>query len=418
MATRQPYKDWLKDVRRLTEMGVTKVPTECAMTAGEALRLQAASGMGLEDSQMIVEGMAAEGIEPTWAMGDDAPLPVLSGRPHMLADYFKQRFAQVTNPPIDPLREGLVMSLEMRLGKRGNLLQPGPGQVRQILLQSPILLESEMAAIAKDSQLGAKTFSLAYEGGKPGAMAAAVKQLCADVEKAVRGGCEIICLSDRADKMDPTRPAVPSLLATGAIHHHLIRTGLRAETSIVVETSQCFSVHHAATLIGYGAHAICPYLAFESCRQWRTNSRTEALIKSGKLPNVSIESAQKNLKKALEKGLLKIMSKMGISLLSCYHGAQIFEIYGLGRDVVDTAFVGSVSRIGGMTMDDLQRENETFWVKGFPEQEMKQLENYGFIQAWKGLEFHANSGEWGLSAGRLCLLLLLLLRSVRSVRDR
>ena len=258
------------------------------------------------------------------------------------------------------------MSLEMRLGKRGNLLTPGPDSYAQLLLKSPVLLESELAAVTDASGLSTRTFRLHYQSGDPGAMEAALRKLCADVEAAVQGGCEVLVLSDRlpdGEEHSMERPPIPALLAIGAVHHHLIRTGLRTETSIVADTAQCVSTHQLAVMVGYGAHAVCPYLGFETARQWRSASRTEALIRSGKVADVSITAAQKNYKKALEKGLLKILSKMGISLLSCYHGAQIFEIYGLGKEVVDLAFFGSVSRIGGLSLADAQRESESFWVK-------------------------------------------------------
>ncbi|BDA41678.1 Ferredoxin-dependent glutamate synthase, chloroplastic [Coccomyxa sp. Obi] len=392
VGSRAPYAEWLSSSSRLAELGGSSYTAEPQMSSAQVLKLQAANGFGQEDSTMIIEGMASNGAEPTYCMGDDIPLPVLSSRPHQLGDYFKQRFAQVTNPPIDPLREGLVMSLNMRLGKRGNLLQPGPGAYRQLLLESPVLLENELEAIKTSSGLTTTGFTLHYESGKPGAMEEALRQLCADVEAAVEKGTEIVVLSDRGS-MDAERPPIPTLLAVGAVHHHLIKKGLRTETSIVVETAQCFSTHHVALLVGYGAHAICPYLAFETCRQWRASSRTASLIKSGKLPDVSIEKCQKNYKKALEKGVLKILSKMGISLLSCYHGAQIFEIYGLGKEVVDFAFKGSVSRIGGMSLADLQREAESFWVKGFPEKAMNKLEDFGFIQSRPKGEYHANNQQ-------------------------
>jgi len=393
VAAKQPYKQWLeKSLRRLEDISPSSFYTEPVMEAQAMLRLQAANGMGAEDAQMVVEGMAAAGVEPTYCMGDDIPLAVLSDKPHMLYDYFKQRFAQVTNPPIDPLREGLVMSLEMRLGARGNLLNPGSDSYRQVLLKSPILLESQMETLKGDTELGTKTFALNFTAGESGALEAAVRKLCGDVEAAVQAGCQCVVLSDRAGgEMDAGKPPIPSLLATGAVHHHLIKTGLRSDTSIVVDTAQAFSTHHAAVLIGYGAHAICPYLAYETARQWRLSPRTQALIKTGKVPDITVPDAQKNLKKSLEKGILKILSKMGISLLSCYHGAQIFECYGLGRGVVDLCFAGSVSRIGGMDLNDLQREAESFWIKGFPEKSMNKLEDFGFIQSKPKGEFHSNN---------------------------
>jgi len=394
VAGASPYAEWLKSSTRMRDLGASKLPTDPLYEADDCLKMQAAHGFGQEDAQMVIEGMAAAGMEPTYCMGDDIPLAVLSDKPHPLATYFKQRFAQVTNPPIDPLREGLVMSLEMRLGARGNLLTPGPDSYRQVLLDSPVLLESELEAVTNGSTgLQAKVFELRYKTGGPGSLKAALESLCKDVEKAVRTGCEIVVLSDKVapEAMDPASPPIPSLLAVGAVHHHLIQAKLRSDTSIVVETAQCFSTHHVATLVGYGVHAVCPYLGFETCRQWRLSSRTQSLIKSGKAADVSIEQAQYNYKKALEKGVLKILSKMGISLLNTYQGAQIFEAYGLGPEVVDLAFRGSVSRIGGLTLDDVAAENEAFWVKGFPEVAMKKLEDYGYIQSRPKGEYHANN---------------------------
>ena len=393
VASGSEYKDWVdKCSRTLESLDATKVYEECQMESSEALKLQSAVGYGLEDQQMIIESMAMTGAEPTYCMGDDVPLPVLAQTPHMLYDYFKQRFAQVTNPPIDPLREGLVMSLGMRLGGRGNLLEPGPNAYNQIMLDSPILLESELAAVAGDSALKSQVFPTMYKATGKGAMKNALAQLCSDVEAAVRAGCGCVVLSDKTNgQMSPDQPPIPPLLAVGTVHHHLIAQGLRTDTSLVVETAQCFSTHHIAMLVGYGAHAVCPYLAFESCRQWRASPRTANLIKSGKAPDVSAKKATRNYKKGLEKGLMKILSKMGISLLSCYHGAQIFEVYGLGKEVIDTAFKGSVSRIGGMSLDDLAEENERFWAKGFPEKDLSKLDDYGFIQSRPKGEYHANN---------------------------
>jgi glutamate synthase (ferredoxin) len=193
-----------------------------------------------------------------------------------------------------------------------------------------------------------------FDVGTPGALAAAVAALCDTADAAVRDGAGCLILSDRCPDMAPARVPVPMLVAVGAVHHHLIRAGLRSDTSIVTETAACFSTHHVAVLVGYGCHAVCPYLALETCRQWRTSKRTQSLIKTGRLPDISMRRVQANYKKALEKGVLKILSKMGISLLACYHGAQIFEVYGLGADVIDVAFRGTVSRIGGLSLNDVQ----------------------------------------------------------------
>ncbi|CAG9463312.1 unnamed protein product [Pedinophyceae sp. YPF-701] len=395
VAARRNYAELVtKGVSRLEDAGKSTFPAAPTLEAGAALKLQTAAGMSLEDAQLIVESMAASGVEPTYCMGDDTPLAVLSGRGHMLADYFKQRFAQVTNPPIDPLREGLVMSLEMRLGKRGNLLNPDEGTAHQILLKSPLVTEAELEHIKGQGEaFGTRVFDLTFDQGDKDGLEKAVEKICADVEAAVKDGCEIVVLSDRAGA-EAGEPQVPMLLATGAVHHHLIRKGMRSQTSIACETSQCFSTHHVATLVGYGAHAICPYLAYETCRQWHASPRTQKLVKAGKMPNITIEAAQNNFKTATEKGLKKILSKMGISLLSCYHGAQIFEAYGLSREVVDKCFYGSISRIGGMSFAELQEEAVGFWSKAHSSgEELKKLENFGFIQSMRGLEYHANNQE-------------------------
>jgi len=403
IAAKRPYGEWVKaSLRRLEVISpaASSMLPAPVLDPATMLRLQAATGMGAEDAQMVVEAMAQAGVEPTYCMGDDSPLPVLSDKAHPLFDYFKQRFAQVTNPPIDPLREGLVMSLEMRLGARGNLLQPGEGAYRQVMLKSPVLLDKQILAVASDAALKARVVGTRFAVGVEGSLEAAVRALCADVEAAVRAGCQCVVLSDRAtaeggldaaSALDAARAPIPALMATGAVHHHLIAAGLRSDTSIVVDTAQAFSTHHVAALVGYGAHAVCPYLAYETARQWRLSPRTAALVKSGKVPDVSVEDAQLNLKKSLEKGVLKILSKMGISLLGCYHGAQIFEAYGLGRDVVDLCFRGSVSRIGGLSFGDVQREAEAFWTKGFPDKPLTKLEDYGFIQSKAKGEFHSNN---------------------------
>lgn len=392
MAKTNPYKDWMRNSRWLGNLSPEEFYSECTMTSEEVLRLQSANGIGMEDNQLYIHYMAETGTEPTFCMGDDIPLAVISDKPQLIYNYFKQRFAQVTNPPIDPLREGLVMSLEMRLGGRGNLLQPGPDSYNQMLLRNPIMFEEQLQVVIDDEALQTKTFDLHFEASKKGSLKNAITDLCERVAQAVHDGAQCIVLSDRPDgPLDKQKVPIPALLATGAVHQHLIKTKLRVETSIVVDTAQCLTTHQLALLIGYGAHAVCPYLGFESCRQWRLSSSVQSRIKVGKLADISIEDTQKNYHLALKKGLLKILSKMGISLLSCYHGAQIFEIYGLDKDIVDVAFTGSVSRIGGMNFDDLQKEAEALWFKGFPEQEIKKLEDYGFIQAKKSGEYHKNN---------------------------
>ncbi|CAO2822299.1 unnamed protein product [Amaranthus hypochondriacus] len=393
VASSNPYGKWVKENMRLLK--AENFLSGAVLENDMILRYQQAFGYSSEDVQMVIESMASQGKEPTFCMGDDIPLAVMSQKAHMLYDYFKQRFAQVTNPAIDPLREGLVMSLEVNIGKRGNILEVGPENASQVSLPSPVLNEGELEGLKSDPLLKAQVLPTFFDirKGVEGSLEKRLNRLCEAADEAVRNGSQLLVLSDRSDDLEATRPAIPILLAVGAVHQHLIQNGLRMYTSIVAETAQCFSTHQFACLIGYGASAICPYLALETCRQWRLSNKTVNLMRTGKMPTVTIEQAQKNFCKAVKSGLLKILSKMGISLLSSYCGAQIFEIYGLGKDVVDIAFRGSVSSIGGLTLDELARETLSFWVKAFSEDTAKRLENFGFIQFRPGGEYHVNNPE-------------------------
>ncbi|XP_057983389.1 ferredoxin-dependent glutamate synthase, chloroplastic-like [Malania oleifera] len=393
IALSNPYGKWVNENMRTLK--AAKFLSVTIMDNETILRHQQAYGYSSEDVQMVIETMAAQGKEPTFCMGDDIPLAILSQKPHMLYDYFKQRFAQVTNPAIDPLREGLVMSLEANIGKRQNILEVGPENASQVILSSPVLNEGELESLLKDPQLKPQVLLTFFDirKGVDGSLEKTLNKLCEAADEAVRNGSQLLVLSDRSDELEPTQPAIPILLAVGAVHQHLIQNGLRVSASIIADTAQCFSTHQFACLIGYGASAVCPYLALETCRQWRLSTKTVNLMRNGKMPTVTIEQAQKNFCKAVNSGLLKILSKMGISLLSSYCGAQIFEIYGLGKEVVDLAFCGSVSSIGGLTLDELARETLSFWVKAFSVDTAKRLENFGFIQFRPGGEYHGNNPE-------------------------
>ncbi|KAJ6823300.1 ferredoxin-dependent glutamate synthase, chloroplastic-like [Iris pallida] len=393
VAASNPYGKWLTESMRTLKP--VNFLSSLRMDNDIILRNQQAFGYSSEDVQMVIETMASQGKEPTFCMGDDIPLAVLSQKSHMLYDYFKQRFAQVTNPAIDPLREGLVMSLEVNIGKRGNILEVGPQNAAQVILSSPVLNEGELDSLIKDPHLNPRVLPTFFDirRGLDGSLDNTLKKLCEAADEAVRNGSQLLILSDRSEELEPTRPAIPILLAVGAVHQHLIQNGLRMSASIVADTAQCFSTHQFACLIGYGASAVCPYLALETCRQWRLSTKTVNLMRNGKMPTVTIEQAQRNYSKAVKSGLLKILSKMGISLLSSYCGAQIFEIYGLGQDIVDLAFTGSVSKIGGLSFDELARETLSFWVKAFSEDTAKRLENFGFIQFRPGGEYHGNNPE-------------------------
>jgi glutamate synthase (ferredoxin) len=397
IACQHPYGAWLRSHRQsLAPQPFLENPqTELAT----CLQQQVVFGYSLEDVEMIIQTMAKEAKEPTFCMGDDIPLAILSSRPHVLYDYFKQRFAQVTNPAIDPLREKLVMSLVTQLGRRGNLLAPDPGAAQLVQLTSPVLNEMELAAI-RESTLGVQTLSTLFPLTQgPQGLEVAVKTLCEQARAAVQAGQQILVISDRYTSTDATPGLradysyIPPLLAVGAIHQHLLKEGIRLRTSLVVETAQCWSTHHFACLIGFGAAAVCPYLALESVRHWWADERTQRMMTLGKIPPLTIMAAQSNYRQAIEAGLLKILSKMGISLISSYQGAQIFEALGLGSELLELGFAGTTSRVGGLSLAELAQETMAFQQKAFPEQDLKKLENVGFVQYRPGGEYHMNNPD-------------------------
>ncbi|GAB1540231.1 hypothetical protein NUACC21_29000 [Scytonema sp. NUACC21] len=362
------------------------------------LQHQLAFGYTTEDVEMIIQPMAMDGKEPTFCMGDDIPLAVLSEKPHLLYDYFKQRFAQVTNPAIDPLRESLVMSLKVELGERGNLLEIKPEYARRLMLESPVLQEEELEAIKLSGFATAELSTLVEIAAGPEGLKAAVKNLQAQAAESVRAGARILILSDRVNSegkegIGTEYTYIPPLLAVGAVHHHLIREGLRMKASLIVNTAQCWSTHHFGCLIGYGAAAVCPYMALDTVRSWWFDPKTQQFMERGKITAMSLEQAIANYRKAVEGGLLKILSKMGISLLSSYQAAQIFEAIGIGRDLLDLGFYGTASRVGGLSVSELAQEILAFHCKAFPEITTKKLENLGFVNYRPGGEYHMNSPE-------------------------
>ncbi|MBD1862982.1 MULTISPECIES: glutamate synthase large subunit [Trichocoleus] len=395
VAQAHPYSEWLQQNRQNLQAQPFADTTQ--MDGQMLLRHQVAFGYSSEDVEMIIESMAAQGKEPTFSMGDDIPLAVLSEKPRLLYDYFKQRFAQVTNPPIDPLRESLVMSLTMQLGERGNLLEAKPESARQLKLESPVLNEVELEQIKQSGFETASLSTLFAISAGPEGLQRAVNALCQQAVEAVRAGKKVLVLSDRNQENDlqltEDYSYIPPLLAVGAVHHHLIRQGLRMKASLVVDTAQCWSTHHFACLIGYGASAICPYLALETVRHWWSDSKTQAMMQRGKIEVSTLNGAQDNFRKAVEAGLLKILSKMGISLLASYHGAQIFEAIGIGSDLLHLGFSGTTSRLGGLSVAELANEVISFHCRAFPELTAKKPENYGFVQYRPGGEYHMNNPE-------------------------
>jgi glutamate synthase (NADPH) large chain len=344
---RQPYREWLE----AGEIHLNQLPDATPDGRPEPSNLferQLAFGYTLEDLRILLSPMATEGKEPDGSMGTDTPLAVLSERPQLLFSYFKQHFAQVTNPPIDPLREELVMSLKMSLGPEQNLFDETPEHCRRVLIDQPILTADELEKIRRLGTQRAATTTLStlfpVSTGEKG-MEDALHRLCEKAESAVRGGSAVLVLSDRGVSVE--QAPIPSLLATAAVHHYLVRAGIRTGTTLVVETAEAREVHHFALLVGYGATAINPYLAFETL---------EEMAGSDLLEGVGLEQAKENYVKAIGKGLLKVISKMGISTLFSYCGAQIFEAVGLNKEVIDRYFTGTASRVGGVGLEEIGRE--------------------------------------------------------------
>jgi glutamate synthase domain-containing protein 2/glutamate synthase domain-containing protein 1/glutamate synthase domain-containing protein 3 len=344
-------------------------PWRAAGVAGERaslLELQRAHGYTLEDLRVIIGPMATAGAEPIGSMGNDTPLAVLSDRPQLLANYFKQLFAQVTNPPLDAIREEIITSMITTIGSEGNLLEATPEQARLLRLETPIITPAECGRIkALESATGAshpglvaRTLSLLFPaaGGAAG-MRRRLDELRAEASAAVADGVTILVLSDRGVSADMA--AVPSLLATAAVHHHLVREGTRTRCGLVVETGEAREVQHFATLTGYGAGAVCPYVAFATIDQMQAERMLD--------PETPREKLHKNYVKAATKGLLKVMSKMGISTQQSYRGAQIFEAVGLERPFIDEFFTRTPSRIGGIGLEEVAEEtlrrHEHAWPK-------------------------------------------------------
>ncbi len=316
-------------------------------------RLQVANAVSSEEIDMVFPPMITGAQEAVFSMGDDIPLAVLSSYPRLLFTYFKQLFAQVTNPPIDPIREWAVMTISAGLGAEHNLLSETPEHARVLAIDSAILLEQEVDRIKQMAEHGFKsrtidTTWLVAEGVE--GLEAAVRNVCALVEKAVDQNIDILILSDRATSAE--RVAIPSLLITGAVHHHLNRVKKRMRASIVVETAEARDTHQVACLFGFGATAVCPYLGYATVRHM-----VETDVKGKLGENITSEKAMTNYRKALEKGLLKIMSKMGISVLNSYQGAQIFEAVGIGKDVMDLCFTACESRIAGIGFSEIAEES-------------------------------------------------------------
>ena len=343
------YSDWLNKYKiRLNELPEPRIMFT-HLEHDQVFKYQKAFGYSLEDLENIIAPMAIDGKEPIGSMGTDVPLAILSDQPQHLSSYFKQLFAQVTNPPIDPIRERLVMSLATFVGNNGNMLVEDPLSCHTVALKHPVLTNHDLEKIRSiDTGIfQAKTLQCYFRAdGSPGALKKALDRICRYAVDAAEDGFEVIVLQDRA--VDSDHAPIPSLLSTAAIHHHLIRKGYRGKVGIIVEAGDVWEVHHFACLIGFGATAINPYLALSTIRDMKISGKMQTELDAEKL--------KKNYIKAVNEGLLKVFSKMGISTLQSYQGAQIFEIIGLNKEVVDTFFTGAVSRIEGMGLDEIAKE--------------------------------------------------------------
>jgi glutamate synthase (NADPH/NADH) large chain len=349
ICSQKPYAEWLNKYKiRLEELPEPRI-TFTHLGHDQVFKYQKAFGYSTEDLDQIIAPMAVDGKEPIGSMGCDTPLAILSDQPQHLSYYFKQLFAQVTNPPIDPIRERLVMSLASFAGNNGNLLVEDPLTCHSVALKQPVLTNYELEKIRSiDTGLfQAKTLQCYFRAnGKPGALKSALDRICRYAVDAVEDGFKVLILQDRA--IDSDHAPIPSLLAVSAIHHHLIRKGMRGQVGVIVEAGDAWEVHHFACLIAFGATAINPYLALSSIRDMKETGKLQTPLTEDEL--------KKNYIKAVNEGLLKVFSKMGISTLQSYQGAQIFEILGINHEVVDKYFTGATSRIEGMGLDEIAKE--------------------------------------------------------------
>jgi glutamate synthase (NADPH/NADH) large chain/glutamate synthase (ferredoxin) len=359
LAHRQEYGQWLKNRVELTSQSPTP-PAEDIDVLGLSQK-QATFGWTKEEIDLSIAPLVKAGQDPVYSMGDDVSLSVLSKRPRLLSTYFKQLFAQVTNPPIDPIRERAVMSLDVVLGWQRNWLDESPEHANVVHLTTPFLLESELDALKGSDGFPHRVLDTTWQTSEGAdGMKLALDELCKQAEQAVKDDVRILILSDRG--VDYNRAAIPALLATGAVHHHLNRKQIRMRLSLVVDTGEARDTHQMACLFGFGASAVCPYMAYETIREVIEQDKT---ARKPRLEGFDFEKAITNYRSGLEKGVLKIMSKMGISVLSSYTGAQIFEAVGLNNDVMEYAFAGTPSQISGIGFDTLAHEALERHAAGF-----------------------------------------------------
>jgi len=379
LAAKHPYGEWLQ--QHLVD--IENLPSAYAERPDHqtVLRRQQAFGYTQEDLRLLLTPMALTGDEPIGSMGTDTALAVLSSKPRLLYDYFKQLFAQVTNPPLDAFREELVTSMGVTIGAEDNLLEPRPEACRQIKVDFPVLHNDQVAKLRHlppGSPFRSTTLPLLYDPQEDGpGLERAMEQLCRKASVAVEAGVGVLILSDRG--VDSHHAPIPSLLAVAGVHHHLVREGTRHKCGLLIETGEAREVHHIALLLGYGAGSVNPYLAFESL---------DDLIRQGLLPNVTHNDAVKRYIKALNKGVLKVMSKMGISTLQSYCGAQIFEAIGLDRAFVDRYFTSTASKIGGIGVKEISEEVRLRHARAYGASPSSDLQSGGEYQWRRDGELH------------------------------
>lgn len=382
MATARPYRQWLnKHLVRFDNL--PNIPEqEPPHTHLPTLQRLQAFGYSFEDLRINLGPMAQNGIQPVGSMGTDTPLAVLSDKPQLLYNYFKQLFAQVTNPPIDPIREELITSTTLTLGSEGNLVEPKPESCRQLRLSTPILKNSDMDKLRQVDLPGLKPVTLPIlfnpDEGKLG-LERALEELFRAADQAIAVGATILILSDKG--VDRSHAPIPALLASSALHHHLIRSATRTRVGLVLESGEPREVHHFCLLLGYGVQAINPYLAYECLND---------MIGEGMLENTTYDKAVKEYIKAVVKGVVKVMAKMGISTIKSYCGAQIFEAVGLGQELIDKYFTWTPSRVGGIGLEEIAREAQEQHSRAFPTFPLNghTLEAYGQYQYRTDGELH------------------------------
>jgi glutamate synthase (ferredoxin) len=398
IATEQPYREWL-DKYRVELADLPEAEEQGSGGAGEQENShsngsvapqplpirQTAFGYSFEELRLLLKPMAQNGVEAIGAMGTDTPLPVLSNKPRLLYDYFHQLFAQVTNPPIDSIREAIITSAETTIGSERNLLKPEPESCHLVNLKTPILTNGELAKLQHSDAFPSVTLPILFDPATGAAgLEAALEAIFQAADEAIAGGKSLIILSDRG--IDPDHAAIPALLAVSGLHHHLIRNGSRTRVGLVLESGEPREVHHYAVLIGYGCGAINPYLVFETI---------EGMIQDGLLTDVEVKTAHKNYVKAVTKGVIKIASKIGISTIQSYRGAQIFEALGLNQPVIDRYFTWTASRIQGVGLEVLAQEAIQRHRHAFPDrpQDHVSLDVGGDYQWRKEGEKHLFSPE-------------------------